>query len=165
MGVSGSGKTTIARLLSQRLGWGFYDADDFHPPENIAKMARGEPLNDADREPWLDRLRALIVACKDENRPGVLACSALKQKYRSHLIQNEVDVQVVYLKGSFDLIWARMKARTDHYMKPGMLQSQFGALEEPSGALVVRIDRAPEEICETILSMMRPLNDPSSGAA
>lgn len=157
MGVSGSGKTTLGRLLSQRLGWDFYDADDFHPAENIAKMARGQPLTDADREPWLDRLRDLIAACKATNHPGVLACSALKQKYRRRLIQNDPDVRVVYLKGSYDLIWSRMQTRTDHYMQSNLLKSQFDALEEPSDALVVDIGQEPGAICDFILSKLQPV--------
>jgi len=157
MGVSGSGKTTIGRGISERLGWEYYDADDFHPPANIAKMASGIPLSDADREPWLDSLRDLIAACKQGNRPGVLACSALKQTYRDHLVGTDRDVQIVYLKGSFDQIWARMRLRTNHYMKPNMLKSQFEALEEPADALVVDIGKEPGEICDEILSKIRPV--------
>jgi gluconokinase len=157
MGVSGSGKTTTGRQLSERLGWEYYDADDFHPPANIAKMASGIPLSDADREPWLDSLRDLIAACKQGNRPGVLACSALKQTYRDHLVGTDRDVQIVYLKGSFDQIWARMRLRTNHYMKPNMLKSQFEALEEPADALVVDIGKEPGEICDEILSKIRPV--------
>jgi len=157
MGVSGSGKTTIGRQLSERLSWEYYDADDFHPPANITKMASGVPLSDADREPWLDSLRDLIAACKQGNRPGVLACSALKQTYRDHLVGADGDVQIVYLKGSFDQIWARMRLRTNHYMKPNMLKSQFEALEEPADALVVDIGKEPGEICDEILSKIRPV--------
>lgn len=156
MGVSGCGKTTIGRLLSRRLEWDFYDADDFHPIENITKMADGIPLTDADREPWLDGLRHLITTCLTENRPGVLACSALKQKYRIHLIKDDLDVQVVYLKGSFDLIWSRMSERPDHYMKPDMLRSQFEALEEPTNGLVVDIGKNTGEMCDEILSKIQP---------
>jgi gluconokinase len=156
MGVSGCGKTTIGRLLSGRLEWDFYDADDFHPIENITKMADGIPLTDADREPWLDGLRHLITTCLTENRPGVLACSALKQKYRIHLIKDDLDVQVVYLKGSFDLIWSRMSERPDHYMKPDMLRSQFEALEEPTNGLVVDIGKNTGEMCDEILSKIQP---------
>lgn len=156
MGVSGCGKTTIGRLLSRRLEWDFYDADDFHPIENITKMADGIPLTDADREPWLDGLRHLITTCLTENRPGVLACSALKQKYRIHLIKDDLDVQVVYLKGSFDLIWSRMSERPDHYMKPDMLRSQFEVLEEPTNGLVVDIGKNTGEMCDEILSKIQP---------
>ena len=155
MGVSGCGKTTIGRLLSKRLCWDYYDADDFHPIENITKMANGIPLTDADREPWLDRLRHLITTCLTENHPGVLACSALKQKYRSHLIKDDLDVHVVYLQGSFDLIWSRMSERSDHYMKPDMLQSQFNALEEPTSGLVIDIGKTTDEMCIEILSKIQ----------
>ena len=156
MGVSGSGKTTIGRGLSERLSWEYYDADDFHSTANIAKMASGVPLTDSDREPWLDGLRDLITACKQGNRPGVLACSALKQKYRDHLTGEDGDVQVIYLKGSFDQIWSRLRVRTNHYMKPNLLKSQFEALEEPADALVVDIGKAPGEICDEILAKIRP---------
>ena len=154
MGVSGSGKTTIASRLASRLGWDFYDADTFHPPENITKMSRGIPLDDADRAPWLAALHALILSCISTSRPGILACSALKQKYRDQLTANAPGVQVVYLKGSYDLIWSRIAARAGHYMKPDMLQSQFTALEEPSGALVADIHPNPEEIVEQILTSL-----------
>src|SRR5512133_642162 len=124
MGVSGCGKTTVGKLLAERLGWDFYDADDFHPPANIAKMAAGIPLNDDDRAPWLAKLHDLITTCLKENRPGVLACSALKERYRQILLASNDATRIVYLKGSFDLIQERMSARAGHYMKPGMLKSQ-----------------------------------------
>ena len=154
MGVSGCGKTTVGRLLAGRLNWEFYDADNFHPIENITKMANGIPLTDADREPWLDGLRHQISDCLTENRPGVLACSALKQKYRSKLVEGDRDILIVYLRGGFDLIWSRMSQRPDHYMKPNMLHSQFEALEEPADALVVDIGATPGELCEEILSKL-----------
>jgi gluconokinase len=152
MGVSGSGKTTIGRLLAARLGWDFYDADDFHSPENISKMAKGIPLTDEDRKPWLEALRRKIEWCQAQNHPGVLACSALKATYRDELIDHDEDIQIVYLRGSFDLIWKRMETRTNHYMKPDMLASQFAALEEPPDALVEDLEKTPEAICADILS-------------
>jgi gluconokinase len=158
MGVSGSGKTTIGQMLAERQGWDFYDADRYHPIENITKMANGIPLTDSDREPWLDRLCELIVACQRENRPGVLACSALKEKYRQRLTGEGAGVQVIYLKGDFDLIWSRVNARENHYMKPEMLRSQFDALEEPTGALMVEVWREPGEICDEILAKLHPGN-------
>jgi gluconokinase len=158
MGVSGCGKTTVGRLLSRRLDWGFYDADDYHPIENITKMENGIPLTDSDREPWLDGLHHLITNCLRENQPGVLACSALKQKYRDLLTKGDSQILVVYLKGSFDMIWSRMEERIDHYMKPHMLRSQFEALEEPMDALVVEIGKTPVEICDEILSKIQPVD-------
>ena len=152
MGVSGSGKTTIGSLLAGRLGWNFYDADDFHPPANIAKMAAGIPLNDDDRTPWLAVLHELIASSLRENRPGVLACSALKKHYRQILLAGNRDVQLVYLKGSFELIQERMAARSGHYMQPVLLQSQFDALEEPDDALTVDIAPGPETMVDEILA-------------
>jgi gluconokinase len=150
MGVSGCGKTTVGQLLAENLGWAFYDADDFHPPANVAKMANGIPLEDTDREPWLQKLHELIASCLQADQPGVLACSALKARYRHTLMADNPGVELVYLKGSYDLIWSRMADRADHYMKPEMLQSQFEALEEPLDALVVDINDPVEQIVERI---------------
>lgn len=158
MGVSGCGKSSVGRALAASLGWDFYDADDFHPPENIAKMAGGTPLNDEDRAPWLARLHALIESCLLEHRPGVLACSALKERYRQVLLAGNPGVQLVYLKGSYDLIWARMLQRPGHYMKPHMLQSQFEALEEPQNARVVDVALAVDEIVKQICEPMQEDN-------
>jgi gluconokinase len=155
MGVSGSGKTSVGKLLAEQLGWEFYDADDFHPPENVAKMANGMPLSDSDRAPWLAVLNKLISASLKANRPGVLACSALKEWYRQQLMDGNDGVQIVYLKGSYDLIWSRMKTRTDHFMKAGMLHSQFEALEEPSDALTLDITLSVEEILELVMKQIR----------
>jgi gluconokinase len=151
MGVSGSGKSTIGQAVAQELGWDFYDADDFHPPANVAKMARGTPLNDDDRAPWLASLHNLISTKLKENRPGVLACSALKERYRQQLLAGNAGVRIVYLKGSYDLIRSRMSARAGHYMKPEMLKSQFDALEEPESALVVDIGLPPDEVVAQIV--------------
>jgi gluconokinase len=151
MGVSGSGKTSVGKALASRLGWDFYDADDFHPPANVSKMASGIPLNDSDRGPWLASLNDLISSSLKADRPGILACSALKERYRRQLLQGNDDVQVIYLKGNYELIWSRMSSRKDHYMKPDMLRSQFEALEEPSDALTVDISGSIEEIVDTIL--------------
>ena len=151
MGVAGSGKTTVGTLLAQRLGWNFFDADGFHPAENVAKMASGIPLSDADRLPWLAALHELISASLRTDRPAVLACSALKESYRRQLLEGNPGVLVVYLKGSYELIWSRMADRKDHFMKPQMLKSQFESLEEPAGALVVDISKPVEELVEEIL--------------
>jgi len=155
MGVSGSGKTVVGKALAQTLGWDFFDADDFHPPANVAKMASGIPLDDSDRAPWLDALHELISSSLTANRPAVLACSALKERYRQRLLEGNDDVQIVYLKGGYDLIWSRMETRTDHYMKPSMLQSQFDALEEPVSALTVDIALSVDEIVGEIASLSK----------
>ena len=154
MGVAGSGKTTVGQALAQHLGWDFYDADGFHPAENITKMASGIPLNDADRAPWLASLHALISASLKENRPAVLACSALKEIYRQKLLEGNDDVLLVYLKGSYELIWSRISARQDHYMKPQMLHSQFDTLEEPKDELTIDISMSVEEIVGEILKQI-----------
>jgi gluconokinase len=156
MGVSGSGKTSVGEALADQLGWDFYDADNFHPPENVAKMANGIPLSDSDRAPWLARLHDLISSSLKQDRPGVLACSALKERYRQQLLESNTGVQIVFLKGSYDLIWSRMKKRTDHYMQPHMLRSQFDTLEEPTNALTVDISMSVDDIVETIISRSQP---------
>lgn len=152
MGVSGCGKTAVGKALARKLNWDFFDADDFHPASNIKKMANGIPLTDEDRAPWLNALHALIANALTEDHPGVLACSALKEKYRQILSAGNANVFVVYLKGSYDLIWSRMSARAGHYMQPAMLRSQFDILEEPDDALTIDIDRSIEEIVDLILS-------------
>ena len=154
MGVAGSGKTTVGEALAKRLGWRFYDADGFHPAENVAKMANGTPLTDSDRAPWLAALHGLIASSLKENRPGVLACSALKESYRGQLFAGLEDVLLVYLKGSYELIWSRLSLRQDHYMKPNMLKSQFEALEEPVDALAFDISLPVDEIVEGIMKHM-----------
>jgi gluconokinase len=150
MGVSGCGKTRVGKALAEKLGWDFYDADDFHPPENVARMARGIPLDDSDRGPWLAALHELISASLRAGKPGVLACSALRERYRRRLLEGNPDVLVVYLQGNYDLIWSRLEKRTGHYMKPQMLKSQFEALEEPANALTVDIARPVDDIVQEI---------------
>ena len=158
MGVSGSGKSSVGRALAAQLSWDFYDADDFHPPENVAKMAGGIPLNDGDRAIWLTALHDLISSCLTARRPGVLACSALKERYRQILLAGNPGEQIIYLKGSYDLIWARMQARTGHYMKPSLLKSQFEALEEPKYALTVDIAMPADEIVAKIITRAEGLD-------
>jgi gluconokinase len=138
MGVTGSGKTTVGRALAQSLGWAFYDADDFHPPANVAKMASGVPLTDNDRWPWLDRIADLLGRVQANGSHPVLACSALKQAYRDR-IARAGDVHFVYLKGDLATIEARLAARRHKYMPSSLLPSQFATLEEPANALVVDI--------------------------
>ncbi|MBE9048729.1 gluconokinase [Pleurocapsales cyanobacterium LEGE 10410] len=154
MGVSGTGKSTIGKLLSDRTGWAFYDADDFHPPSNINKMNRGIPLTDRDRLPWLDRLKQLIAASLKNNQPGILACSALKSSYRQILRGDRSDVVFVYLRGDYDCIQARVKQRQGHFMKSDLLRSQFDTLEEPQDALIVDVSQTPEKIVDQILSQV-----------
>jgi gluconokinase len=151
MGVSGCGKTTIGRLLAQSLGCPFYDGDDFHPADNVAKMASGIPLTDADRAGWLDAIARRIAEHLAQGSEAVFACSALKQAYRQRLTLDPARVRFVYLQGGYELILWRMQQRPGHYMKPGMLQSQFAILEEPADAITVPIDLPPEEIVEQVL--------------
>ena len=151
MGVSGSGKTTLGEALAQKLGWDFFDADDFHPPENIAKMRDGIPLDDSDRAPWLDSLRNQLLSTLEAGHHPVLACSALKQQYRAHLLEGMDGISIIYLKGNYELIFARMSNRKGHYMKPEMLQSQFDALEEPKAAVVLNAGMSLEEMIDTIM--------------
>lgn len=150
MGVSGSGKSTLGYALAQKLGWDFLDADDFHPAENIAKMAAGIPLSDSDRAPWLAALNDLLVSTRRADRHPVLACSALKESYRARLLQGLDDIAIIHLKGSYELISARMAMRAGHFMKPDMLQSQFSTLEEPQDALVLDVAMPLESMLDTI---------------
>jgi gluconokinase len=153
-GVSGSGKTTIGTRLAETMGWNFYDADNFHPAANVEKMSQGIPLTDADRIPWLDSLRELIKRCKATQENAVLACSALRDSYRKFL-QTGGDVRFIYLKGDFNLIEQRLKSRTGHFMKPGLLTSQFKTLEEPKeDVIVVDVAPSPEEIVQTIVKQL-----------
>ena len=152
MGVAGSGKTTIGRVLARRMGWEFYDGDDFHPARNREKMQRGEALTEKDREPWLEALRALVGKCVGDHRNAVITCSALKQTYRQRLMGGSDKVRMVYLKGSPELIKRRLAARRGHFFDPALLQSQFDALEEPADALSVDIAAAPEQITDAIVA-------------
>ena len=154
MGVSGCGKTSVGIALSDILGWPFFDGDDYHPKENVAKMAAGIPLNDEDRFPWLKRINQLISENLGDKRSLIVACSALKTKYRDILGEGNPNTVFVYLKGDFDLIFQRMQERSDHYMKAGMLESQFAALEEPEEALTVQIEANPEKIAQTIIEQL-----------
>ena len=156
MGVSGSGKSTVGVALARELGWSFFDGDDYHPERNVAKMRAGIPLTDDDRRDWLLTLANLILENLQRAKPGVLACSALKQKYRDILNIDPEQVRFVYLKGSRELISGRMHERTEHFMPAGMLDSQFMALEEPRDALTVQIDRSPREIVSFIIDHLQP---------
>jgi len=149
MGVSGAGKTTAGRLLASQLGWEFVDGDDFHPAANVEKMRNGIPLTDADRAPWLETLRALIVGWIAAGKNAVLACSALKRAYRESLRVGP-EVQIVYLRGAPQLLQQRLRARVGHFMTERMLESQLAALEEPEHGVVVDVDRSPAAIVAEI---------------
>jgi gluconokinase len=151
MGVSGSGKSTVGRLLAARLGCEFLDGDDFHPPENVRKMAAGMPLADDDRWPWLKNLNGKLLAAREV----VLACSALKESYRKVLSESVADCHLVHLRGDIELIRSRLAQRTHRYMPASLLESQFAALEPPAGALDVDIVQAPERCVAEILDALR----------
>lgn len=155
MGPMGCGKTTVGRLLAKRLGWPFIDADDFHPPANVAKMHQGIALNDKDRQPWLEALRAEMRQWLADGRSGILACSALKRTYRDLLGVDQVTVVTVYLRGSFDLLRTRIEARRNHYMNPDLLQSQLDTLETPEGGMAVDIAPAPAKIAAGVINQLR----------
>ncbi len=157
MGVSGSGKTTIASRLAARLGWQFVEADAFHSAANVAKMRAAIPLTDEDRRPWLDAIARWIDSARAAGRPSVVACSALKRAYRDRLMAGRRDVRLVYLRGSYDLVAGRMAGRKGHYMPLDLLRSQFDALEEPGPdeePLVVSIEPPPDAIVETIVAAL-----------
>ena len=154
MGVSGSGKTTVAGLLAGRLGWEFIDADDFHSAANVQKMHGGTPLTDIDRAPWLASVAAWVDATRRTGRHGVLACSALKRAYRRILVGDRADVRLVYLRGDRALIASRQAARHNHYMPAALVESQFAILEEPGAAehpLTVSVQPRPPSIVDAIL--------------
>jgi gluconokinase len=154
MGVAGSGKTTVGRLLAEQMGWPFLDADDFHPPENVEKMRRGLGLTDADRGPWLDALTARIRSLVAAGESAVLACSALKRAYRERLAVDPA-VRFVHLHGAFDLLRNRLAERKDHYAHADLLASQFEALEPPEGVPAFDVARPPEAIVEDIKKVLR----------
>jgi len=150
MGVSGSGKTTIGARLAQSLGWIFLDADGLHPVQNRDQMSRGIALSDADREPWLDAVRQSIERLLSATTSAVLACSALKRSYRRRIVVDPARVKIVYLKGTKELIAARLRERKGHFMNPELLQSQFDTLEEPHDAIAIDIAASPDAIVATI---------------
>ena len=158
MGVSGSGKTTVGRALARRIGWQFHDADDHHPAANVEKMRQGIPLTDADRAPWLASLRQIIDASIARGEPGILACSALKQRYRDTLTRP--GVRFIHLRGDLATIRARMEGR-QHFMPVKLLESQFAALEEPAGAIVVDVALSVEAQVDTIVAALTSAADPT----
>ena len=158
MGVSGCGKTTIAELLSRELGWDYRDGDEFHPKSNVEKMHSGTPLTDDDRWPWLKAIAAWIDEKRQAGAHAIVTCSALKKGYRDILIGPRKDVALIYLKGTEELIAARLSKRKHHFMPKGLLQSQFQTLQEPGPdehPITVSISPTPEEIVAAILAELR----------
>lgn len=156
-GVSGTGKTTIGQRLADHYRLPFFDADNFHPVENIKKMSSGTPLNDQDRRPWLDRL-AEVLNTSIPTGGAVLACSSLKESYRQLLHINK-EVVWIHLKGSKEVIWKRMQARKNHYMKASMLDSQFATWEEPTYGFKLDINQTPDEMVAAAISYIEKLQD------
>ena len=157
MGVSGSGKSTIAEHLAARIGWRYVDGDLFHPPANVAKMSAGHPLTDEDRWPWLQAIADEIDRLSAAGSRAVVACSALKHTYRDILVHGREDVRIVYLDGTQDLIAKRLAARKGHFMPPGLLDSQFRTLEPPQPSerpVTISIDAAVEDIINDIVRQL-----------
>ena len=168
MGVAGSGKTTVGRLLASEIGWSFYDGDDLHPASNVEKMKRGVALSDTDRDPWLEAVRKLIVDLLRWGENSIVACSALKKSYRDRILLDE-RVRLVYLKGEFALMRERLKHRSGHFMAPELLRSQREILEEPDDALHVDASLSPNAIVRSISEQLQlagaqtgPVTDKSS---
>jgi gluconokinase len=159
MGVSGSGKSTIGALLAEALGWPFADADGFHPAANVAKMAAGQPLTDADRGPWLDAIAAHIGASRTAEQPVVVACSALRRMYRERLRAGHGDLIFLHLAGAPEVIAARQAARQGHFMPPSLMASQFATLEdtrdEPD-ALSISVTAAPQAVVDAAMAALSP---------
>ena len=167
MGVSGSGKSTVAALLAQDLGLPFADGDDFHAPESVARMQAGQPLDDAARGPWLGRIRAWIDARRAAGTGGVVACSTLKRAYRAALTGGRSGARIVYLEGGRDLIGRRLAARHGHFMPAGLLDSQFAALEPPGAdedPITVGIGEGPDAIVAAIRTRLGLPAGESGGA-
>ena len=157
MGVSGSGKTTVARIIAERLRWPFEEGDALHPPANVAKMHAGHPLDDADRAPWLAKIADWVDGQLDAGRSGVITCSALKRKYRALIDRRGERVEFVYLHGSRELIASRLAERQGHFMPSSLLDSQFDTLEEPGAGepfIRVEIDGTPEAIADAVLAAL-----------
>ncbi len=160
MGVSGSGKTTVAGLLAERLGCAFQDGDDLHPRQNVEKMRSGTPLTDADRLPWLQAIAGKVDSWRERGEAGVVTCSSLKRAYRDIIVGGRSDVALVYLKGSKQLIHGRLTARTSHFMPVGLLDSQFATLQEPAEEerpVIVDIGPAPSRIVDEIVRRLATL--------
>ena len=154
MGVAGSGKTTVAKLLAEKTGAAFYEGDDSHSPSNVAKMRQGIPLTDEDRESWLRALRKIIVGSLAKNELAAMTCSALKAKYREQLQGGDARVRFVFLNGPQKLVEERLKDRVGHYMSPILLASQFAILEPPADALTFNVEKSPEENVEELIQIL-----------
>ncbi|MFT3771670.1 MAG: gluconokinase [Minicystis sp.] len=163
MGVAGAGKSTVGRLLAEVMGFAFADADAFHPAANVAKMRRGEPLDDADRMPWLRAIADAIAGWQRDGQNVVLACSALKRSYRAMLRPGPARVELVYLKGSPDLLRARLEGRIGHFAGSNLLESQLAALEEPEDALTFDIAAPPEALVGAIRAALAVSGAPAAG--
>jgi len=158
MGVSGSGKTTVAAMLAGRLHWSFQEGDALHPQANVDKMHHGIPLTDDDRLPWLDSIAALIDRWNAEGVSGIITCSALKRAYRERLRAGRSDVELIYLRGARELVSARITQRMGHFMPTSLLASQFATLEEPGDdepVVTVDIGGSPDQIVEAILTALQ----------
>ena len=157
MGVTGSGKTTIGKLLSEQLGWTFYDGDDFHPPANVEKMSAGIALDDQDRVPWLTKLRELALDSISSGQSAIIACSALKAWYRDEFLACHSNVIFFHLSGTAECITKRLAQRKDHFMDPALLKSQFETLEEPEEAYLIDVSSSPEEIAAKIYTILNAI--------
>ncbi len=160
MGVSSTGKTTVGTEVAHRLGIKLIDGDDLHPRANIIKMGQGQPLNDDDRAPWLERIRDAAFSLEHKSEVGIIVCSALKRKYRDMIREGNDSVKFLFLHGSFELILERMQQRKGHYMKTDMLKSQFDTLEVPQAdetdVIPIAIDGAFEEVVERCIAALKP---------
>jgi gluconokinase len=168
MGVSGSGKSTIAARLAERLNWAYEDGDRFHPPRNVAKMSAGQPLTDEDRWPWLQAIADEIDRVCRSGGHAVIACSALKRAYRDVLVHGRSDVRIVFLCGTPALIADRLAGRKGHFMPPGLLDSQFKTLEPPAGdenPVIVSIDASVESIVEDVVRQLKTSRADRGGPA
>jgi carbohydrate kinase (thermoresistant glucokinase family) len=154
MGPMGCGKTTVGKMLAEKLGWSFYDGDNFHPEKNVEKMRAGIALTDEDRKLWLKKLHANIQRWLIEKQNSILACSALKQAYRDMLGVDQNTVRTVYLKGSYELLRKRIEERQHPYMDKNLLRSQLDTLEEPKDGLTVDISGTPETTVSTIINRL-----------
>jgi gluconokinase len=168
MGVSGSGKSTIADKLAERLRWSYEDGDKFHPASNVAKMSAGHPLTDEDRWPWLQAIADEIDRVCGAGQHVVIACSALKRAYRDILVHGRSDVRIVFLEGTQELIAKRLTARKHHFMPPGLLESQFKTLEPPDASenpVTVSIDASVDTIVDDIVRGLRLSPDESDASS